>query len=95
MSDLKLSSTDLIGTGRALRLLAGELRDAERIVEDHQRAIGHRELARQLDEMQGSWDDRRNDLRDAIEGLAETAQQAGEVFEQIERDLVQALVSDP
>ena len=88
---LRVDTGTLLSTGAALRLLAGELRDAERVVEDHARAVGHRELARRLDEMQGSWDDKRNDLRDDIETLAEVATKAGEAFEDIEQHLVQAL----
>jgi hypothetical protein len=88
MPDLKLDTTELRETGAALRLLAGELRDAETIVEDYADAVGHRRLADTLDEMQGSWDDRRNDLRDGIDGLGEIAEEAGKVFEDIEEHLV-------
>jgi hypothetical protein len=91
MSDLRLSTTELIETGAALRLLAGELRDAETIVKDNMSAVGHRGLADRLDEMQGSWDDRRNDLRDAIEGLGDVVKDAGQAFQDIEQHLVAAL----
>ena len=94
MSDLIVDTPSLAETGSALRYLAGELRDAETIVEDHQRSIGHRRLAHQLDEMQGSWDDRRNDLRDAIEDLADVNVGAGQAFEEIEAELVAAMVGD-
>jgi len=94
MSDLVVDTPSLRETGAALRYLAGELRDAEKIVEDHQRSIGHRRLASQLDEMQGSWDDRRNDLRDAIENLAEVNVAAAQGFEDIETELVAAMVGE-
>jgi hypothetical protein len=44
--------------------------------------------------MQGSWDDRRNDLRDAIENLAEVHVAAGQGFEDIEAQLVAAMVGE-
>jgi len=91
MADLRLDTDELVETGAALRLLAGELRDAENIVEEYADAVGHRRLAGALDEMQGSWDDRRNDLRDAIDGLGELVEDAGEAFADIERHLVAAL----
>jgi hypothetical protein len=94
MSDLIVDTPSLKDTGTALRYLAGELRDAEKIVEDYQRSISHRRLAHQLDEMQGSWDDRRNDLRDAIENLAEVHVAAGQGFEDIEAQLVAAMVGE-
>lgn len=94
MSDLKVDSHDLEETGTALRLLAGELRDAERIVEDYSRDIGHQELTHQLDEMQGTWDDRRNDLLQSIGSLADAATQAGQAFEDIEQHLVAALAGN-
>lgn len=92
--DLIVQTHWLRATGSALRYLAGELRDAEKIVEDYQRSIGHRRLASQLDEMQGSWDDRRNDLRDAIENLAEVHVAAADGFEDIETQLVAAMVGE-
>ena len=88
---LKVNTTELRETGAALLLISGELRDAERIVEDYSRAMGHPGLARRLDEMQGSWDDRRNDLMKEIEGLADVAIKAGEGYEDIEDNLVAAL----
>ncbi len=91
MSDLCVSTTDLAGTGAALHLLAGELRGAERIVEDNRRAVGHDVLARRLDEFQGNWDDRRNDMLESIDALAGTARAAAEAFEDIEQNLVAAL----
>jgi hypothetical protein len=94
MSDLIVETPSLRATGSALRYLAGELRDAEKIVEDYQRSIGHRRLAHQLDEMQGSWDDRRNDLRDAIDNLADVNVAAGQAFEDIESELVAAMVGE-
>ena len=94
MSDLEVSSQELIETGTALRLLSGELRDAETIVQDYRSSIGHRGLAERLDEMQGSWDDRRNELVEGIDGIAEVAQEAGKAFEDIEQHLVAALVGE-
>ncbi len=91
MSDLEVDTDELIATGHALRMVAGEFRGAERVVDDHRHAVGHRLLAQRLDESQGSWDDRRNDLLDDIDALAEVAAQLGEVFEEIEASLVAAL----
>ena len=94
MADLRLDTDELVETGAALRLLAGELRDAENIVEEYADAVGHRRLADTLDEMQGSWDDRRNELVEGIDGIAEVAQEAGKAFEDIEQHLVAALVGE-
>ncbi|MCA0144607.1 hypothetical protein [Blastococcus sp. LR1] len=91
MPDLKLNTTELRETGAALRLLSVELSEAENIVEAYADDVGHPRLAHTLDEMQGSWDDRRNDLRDGIDGLGEVVEEAGKAFEEIERHLVAAL----
>jgi hypothetical protein len=91
VSDLKVNSADLVATGDALRYLAGELRDAEHIVQDNRGAIGHDQLAHQLDDMQGKWDDRRNQLVEKIKSVADVAKKAGETFEDIEEHLVAAL----
>jgi len=91
MADLRLDTDELKETGAALKLLAVELREAQDIVEEYASAVGHRRLADQLDEMQGSWDDRRNDLRDSIDGLGDIVEEAGAAFDDIERHLVAAL----
>lgn len=91
MSDLKVDSSELVATGNSLRYLAGELRDAGQTVQDSLAAIGHAELAHQLDDMQGTWDDRRNALVSKIESVADVAKQAGETFQDIEDNLVAAL----
>lgn len=91
MADLEVNSADLVATGEALRYLAGELKNAETIVKDNLAAIGHPALAEQLDEMQGTWDDRRNGLVKDIKTVAKVAKKAGEAFEEIEEQLVAAL----
>lgn len=89
--DLRVRTRDLAATGDALRLLAGELSGAERLVDDHRRAVGHDLLVRRLEEFQGNWDDRRQDLVASIEGLGDAARAAADGFEEIERGLVAAL----
>lgn len=91
MADLEVNTTDLIATGVALRYLADELKNAENIVKDNMAALGHPELAEQLDEMQGTWDDRRNSLVKDIKTVGKVAKKAGEAFEEIEKELVAAL----
>jgi hypothetical protein len=91
VADLEVNSADLVETGTALRFLADELRKAERIVQDNKAAMGHPELAEQLDRMQGTWDDRRNALVDDIATLGKIAKKAGKTFEEIEEHLVAAL----
>jgi hypothetical protein len=91
VGDLEVNTTDLVATGTALRYLADELKKAENIVKDNLAAIGHPELAEQLDEMQGTWDDRRNALVKDIKTVAKVAKKAGEAFEEIENELVAAL----
>ncbi len=91
MADLEVDSDDLIRTGRALRFLAGELKAADHIVQDHRADIGHRGFAEQLDKMQGNWDDKRNALVDDIISLGDFARKAGKAFEDIEQHLVAAL----
>lgn len=73
--------------GAALRLLGHELEHAERIVKDHASAIGHRDLAHRLDEMQRTWDDRRSDLVADIKAFGDLASKAGEAFRQVDADL--------
>ena len=91
MGDLEVNTTDLVATGTALRYLAGELKKAEDIVKDNLDALGHPGLAEQLDEMQGTWDDKRNALVKDIESVAKVAKEAGKAFEEIESELVAAL----
>jgi len=91
VADLQVNSDDLVKTGEALRYLAGELKNAENIAQDHLGAMGHAQLAKQLDEMQGTWDDRRNRLVEDIKTVAGIAKKAGKTFDDIEEHLVAAL----
>lgn len=91
VSDLKIDTCELQETGSALRILAGELRDAQHLVTNARCSIGHGRLSSRLDDMQGSWDDRRNDLRDAIEELAGVVKDAAKSFEGVEENLHAAL----
>lgn len=93
MSDecLRVCTSELAETGSALRLLAGELSGAERIVDDHRAAVGHELLVRRLEQFQGNWDDRRQDLVASIEGLGDAARAAADGFEEIEAGLVASL----
>lgn len=84
---LTVDTGELRKTGEALDLLSRELKHAERIVHDYSRAIGHRDLAHRLDDMQGKWDDRRNDLVEEIDGLGEWAKKAGVSFEDLDHKL--------
>jgi len=57
---------------------------------DHE-TIAHPALRGRLEEFADSWDDRRKDMMEAIEGLGDAAEAAAEAFENLEDEFVRAL----
>lgn len=94
MSDLRVDTSDLREAGAGLRLVATEFDNAERITDDYAALVGHPVLAQRLHEFSGNWDDRRGEMLESIRGLAQVAAEAGETYEEIERELVRALTGE-
>jgi hypothetical protein len=84
-------TTDLHATGQALLTCYQEFKDAEKTANRGAEAIEHPGLADALRTFASEWDDRRDEILHAIEGLGDAAVEAGKMYEEIERELVSAL----
>lgn len=91
MPDLQVKTETLRAAGTALRSVHHEFSSAHDTARPDRSVIGHPQLRARLEEFADNWDDRRKDMVDAIEGLAEAAETAATVYENVESDLVKAL----
>lgn len=91
MPDLEVDTAVLIDAGSSLRVVAAEFEHADNNSESAADAVGHNDLADRVREFADNWDIRRGEMMQKIATLAEAASQAGESFEQLDRDLAAAL----
>ncbi|WP_040338219.1 hypothetical protein [Candidatus Blastococcus massiliensis] len=91
MSDLRVVTEDLRRAGESLLTCYEEFRSAQDTADRGAEAVEHARLADALREFAAEWDDRRDEICHAIEGLGDAAVGAAEVYEEIERELVRAL----
>jgi hypothetical protein len=89
--DLKVDTQTLRRAGSALRVVHQEFSAAGELARPDRRVIAHPRLLERLEEFADNWDDRRKDMIDAIEGLADIAVMAAEAYENVETHLVKAL----
>lgn len=90
---LKVSTDDLHTAGGGLRTVATEFEGLDGLMGHYdRRTVGHQGLQHQLQEFSDGWNDNRNNMIEGIKGLAETAKAAAETYDQIEKQLVDALL---
>lgn len=89
---LKVSTKDLHDAGAGLRSVATEFEGLERLMDTYDDTVGHKVLAERLRDFSDSWNDNRTKMIEGIKGLADTAKQAGETYDQIETQLVDVLL---
>jgi hypothetical protein len=90
-SRVKVVTEDLRLAGESLLVCYEEFRSAQDIADRGAEAVEDPRLADALREFASEWDDRRDEICHAIEGLGDAAVGAAEVYEEIERELVRAL----
>jgi hypothetical protein len=88
---LTVVTEDLRLAGESLLVCYEEFRSAQDVADRGAEAVEHPRLSDALREFAAEWDDRRDEICHAIEGLGEAAAGAAEVYEEIERELVRAL----
>ena len=88
---VRVVTGDLRLAGESLLVCHEEFRSAQDVADRGADAVGHPRLADALREFAAEWDDRRDEICHAIEGLGVAAVGAAEVYEEIERELVRAL----
>lgn len=91
VGDLVLDTDQLRQLGADLRLVAEEFTHANNRSDDVADDVGHDDLADAIREFAHNWDDKREKMVADIGTLAEAAIATGEVFEQLETDLVASL----
>ena len=88
---LTVITEELRTAGESLLVCYEEFRSAQDTADRGTEAVEHPRLADALHEFAAEWDDRRDEICFAIEGLGDAAVAAAEVYEEIERELVRAL----
>ncbi|WP_329318220.1 hypothetical protein [Streptomyces sp. NBC_01262] len=89
---LRVSTEDLRNSGSGLRYVATEFEGLDRMVDAYDDTVGHDRLAEKLRDFSDSWNDNRTKMIESIKGLAESAIQAAETYEQIDTELVDVLL---
>lgn len=92
---LKVDTGDLRTAGTSLRSVATEFSGAGDIADGYADAVGHGGLAERLRDFADEWDDRRAEMTESIAALAEVASKAGELYDEIESELVRCLTEQP
>lgn len=88
---VRVRTGDLRTAGESLLACYQEFRSAQQLAERGAEAVAHPRLADALGTFASEWDDRRDEICHAIEGLGDAATNAAEVYEEIEHQLVSAL----
>lgn len=88
---VRVRTGDLRTAGESLLACYREFQSAQSVAERGAEAVAHHGLADALRTFASEWDDRRDEICHAIEGLGDAATSAAEVYEEIERELVSAL----
>ncbi|MGY1723576.1 hypothetical protein [Blastococcus sp. SYSU DS0533] len=95
MSDgLEVETAVLRDAGRALLVVHGELDGARDTADVDGGVIAHDRLRERLRQFGSGWDRRRTEMAGLIAGLGRAAQDAADVYERIETELVAALAGE-
>ena len=88
---VRVRTGDLRTAGESLLACYQQFGAAQQVADRGADAVAHRGLADALRTFASEWDDRRDEICHAIEGLGDAATAAAEVYEEIEGELVSAL----
>lgn len=91
MVNLSLDTTELRNRSKSLRATASLLDDAKIDALDVASVVGHDKLAGKVREFGNNWDTTRGRFREHLEALAKTFDAIAETFEDLDRDLENAL----
>ncbi|RKN45551.1 hypothetical protein [Streptomyces hoynatensis] len=91
MADLVVTVADVRELGDKLRFLAAEFEDAGGTAEDYADEVCHGDLKHELNQFADNWRVHRGRLMENLRKLAEQAHAAGETYEGLETELVNAL----
>ncbi|MDP5183494.1 hypothetical protein QOZ88_12685 [Blastococcus sp. BMG 814] len=95
MSDgLEVETAVLRDAGRALLVVHGEFDGARDTADVGADVIAHGGLRERLGEFGSNWDRRRTEMAGLIAGLGQAAQDAAEVYERIETELIAAMAGE-
>ena len=95
MSDgLEVETSVLHDAGRSLLVVYREFEGARDTADVGSDVIAHGPLRERLHEFATSWDGRRLEMARMIEGLGEAAEDAADVYERIETELVAVLAGE-
>ncbi|MGP3951657.1 hypothetical protein [Streptomyces sp. 7N604] len=90
---LKVSTEDLRTAGSGLRTVATEFEGLDKLMDVYdRRTVGHQLLQERLQDFSDGWNDNRTKMIEEIKGLGEVAEKAGEAYEQIDTELMKALL---
>jgi hypothetical protein len=89
---LKVKTEDLHTVGKGLRTVATEFEGLDKLMDAYdQKTVGHRLLHERLQDFSDGWDDNRKKMVEEIQGLGEVAKTAAESYDEIDKQLVDAL----
>ncbi|MGY1718939.1 hypothetical protein ACI8AG_07820 [Blastococcus sp. SYSU DS0552] len=91
---LEVETPVLRDAGRALLVVYREFDGARDTADVGSDVIAHDRLRDRLREFGSNWDHRRTEMAGLVEGLGQAAQDAAEVYERIETELVTALAGE-
>ncbi|MFD1825191.1 MULTISPECIES: hypothetical protein [Mumia] len=92
MADRIAVDTDVLNeAGRGLRRTYEGFEQTNAWSRPDRETIAHNSLRDRLEEFADNWDDKREDMMEAIKGLGEAAEAAAEAFENLEDEFVKAL----
>lgn len=88
---VQVRTADLRTAGESLLACYQDFQAAQQVADQGAEAVAHPRLADALRTFASEWNDRRDEICQAIQGLGEAASGAAEVYEEIEAQLVSAL----
>ncbi|MEU6079262.1 hypothetical protein [Streptomyces sp. NPDC047108] len=92
---LKVNTEDLRTAGGGLRTVATEFEGLDKLMETYdRRTVGHDLLQERLQDFSDGWNDNRTKMIEEIKGLGEVAEKAGEAYEEIDTELMKALLGE-
>lgn len=93
-NELRLDAGQLVELGGNLRTVATAFDGAQDNADYIAGAVGHEGLADKVRHFANGWDDRRAKMLDSIAGLADACTQCGDSFQDIEDELLSALLGE-
>jgi hypothetical protein len=87
MAIIRVDPNRIDDLARELRGLHSEFNSLERRVDDYERAVGHRRVVDELEELASNWSDARDDILGRLEALAAACEQVARTYRDQEAHL--------